>query len=497
MFMIFAFIGFPKVVEGKEAQIYYGERLEGISYVKIKGAEEFHKNTIIQRRSSNGSPVYCLEAFKTSEENYDYTLSSDFNEIKKYFGEDKILRAIAIAYYGYGYKDHQDPKWYSVTQIHIWRTLDPNNTFAWTTHLGGSITSPFAEEEAELNRLVERHFKKPSFFGKEIVEVKGHKIVEEDTNKVLEDYEVEWGTLSAKVEGNNLVINPKGIGQHLVKLKRKLNPNLGKTVYFLDSTHQKLMTRGNYIEETEYLRVEYLNTSLTIIKKDIDTKDIKGQGKASLTGAVYQIKKDGKVYDEVTIGEDSSVKLIDLPFGKYEIKEIASGNGYLLNNEVYEVEISPDNLDQELVVYNKVIENEIEITKYYGDDISKEKEAGISFKIYDLEGNFIKEVTTDDKGKALFTLTFGKYKIIQVNTLEGYYLSEEIELEVYKEGEELKLEIINLKIPTEKAPANKGKIKERKTNENTSTLAIKIPNAGIGKTIYYENYIYKKEEDNI
>ena len=110
----------------------------------------------------------------------------------------------------------------------------------------------------------------------------------------------------------------------------------------------------------------------------------------------------------------------NLDYGIYYIKEKEAGVGYLENNETYKIEFTPDNTKVELLIKNKVIENELVIQKYYGDGITMEEEANIIFEIYDSNNNLVEEITTNEDGIAKITLPYGHYKIVQKNTTDGY-----------------------------------------------------------------------------
>ena len=54
-------------------------------------------------------------------------------------------------------------------------------------------------------------------------------------------------------------------------------------------------------------------------------------------------------------------KTTNLPYGTYYLKEAKTGEGYNLNENIYEVTISIDNPKPQVDFYNKVIEKKITI----------------------------------------------------------------------------------------------------------------------------------------
>ena len=82
------------------------------------------------------------------------------------------------------------------------------------------------------------------------------------------------------------------------------------------------------------------------------------QGEATLRGAVYGIYK-----------EDGIVKSDYLPsLGKFYLQELKPSTGYNLNNEKYYFDITLENLNPEIQVYEKVIKNKFVFTKVYANN---------------------------------------------------------------------------------------------------------------------------------
>ncbi len=439
-------------------QIYHAEKLEGITYVKI-GGQTVHRYAYVQRRVSDNAIVYCIDAFKISKVNYDYFITYDKSEVHKRISPEKLDLIETIAYYGYGYGNHQDLKWYSITQLMIWKALEPHNTFEWTDSYGGQIIYPFESERKELQALVNNHYKKP-YLTESLQKISiADETIITDHSGVLKKYEIKSSNIEARIEGNNLIINSKVAGDYEIKIKRKLENNKGPTLYFLDPVHQSLMTVGNYRQNEEKINIKLLKGSIRILKRDADTKGKSPRGSASLVGAKYQIINDGdSVVDTLEIDESLEAFIDNLPLGKYFIKEISSGNGYLLDETVYTVEITESNADQEITSYNKVIENKIEINKYYGNSDEYDFEANIKFNLYDSLGNLIEELITDEKGQIRTTLPFGYYKFVQQNTTEGYYKVEDLTIEVVESGLKQVFDLLDVKIPNASSFVNKAEL---------------------------------------
>src|SRR5699024_12139297 len=84
--------------------------------------------------------------------------------------------------------------------------------------------------------------------------------------------------------------------------------------------------------------------------------------------------------------EDGSFSFTDVPYGIWQIKEISTVEGYVLSDEIFEVQIDEDGQVIELGnIENKPITGELEITKKDIADGKLLPNAG--FRIKDEDGN--------------------------------------------------------------------------------------------------------------
>ena len=151
-----------------------------------------------------------------------------------------------------------------------------------------------------------------------------------------------------------------------------------------------------------------------------------------------------KIKDLVIKNNQSIIKNIN--FGKYYLKETTPGIGYLLNDKIYEINITEKNTHQEIIVENKVIEKKITIEKKYGDNYILKNEKNISFDIYNYLDEKINTITTNEEGIAEITLPYGEYKIVQINSTEGYQKIDPITIKIDNTENE-KIELKDMKIP--------------------------------------------------
>ena len=150
--------------------------------------------------------------------------------------------------------------------------------------------------------------------------------------------------------------------------------------------------------------------------------------------------------------EDGSFSFENIPYGVWLVREIAAPEGYVLSDEIFTVQISENGAVIELGnLENKPITGELELTK---KDISDGKLLpGAGFRIKDADGNVVAEGYTDENGIAKFTLRYGKYTYEEFDAPEGYRIdTTPHEFEITEDGQIVKAEMTNEKIPTPDVP---------------------------------------------
>ena len=237
-------------------------------------------------------------------------------------------------------------------------------------------------------------------------------------------------------------------GNYTIELIKE-EKNYNQPILFYQSTNsQALMKTGDIQTKQEELYLNVIHTEVEIKKIDKDTQSIKPSGEGILTGAIYGLyNENNEQIATITIGEDSTGKIENIPFGKYYIQEIKAPTGYQLDKEKHEIEIGKENPMINITLEDEIIKKEITIYKTY-DENNKIPEANISFSIYDKNNNKVATIITDENGKASITLPYGEYKIIQENTTEGYHKVEDISLSITNlEDEIITLTDYKIKVP--------------------------------------------------
>ena len=366
------------------------------------------------RYSFGGKTAYCLEIGKRIE-SLNYIVYDSFDNIN--INADDLEYIKLVAYYGYDYPGHQTDNFYMATQAIIWTRLIRTN-IKWTYSFNPDSFVFIEREKEEIYDLYRKHFKKPSFDGDVIDVVLGEENIIIDDNDVLSMYKVQ--NKGVTISGNKLIIGKDYDGEDIVLKRDKYTNN--SFLLYTSLNSQKMMSAGGIDIPSSEVKVNLLEGSINIDKLDSDTNSDVPMGEASLVGSVYGLyDSDNNLVDKFIIG--SKEEISHLRVGKYYIKEISAGGGYLLDDNVYEVLITNDNLHINLTLYDKVIERRVDIFKVF--DTSETGimigEEGISFEIYDKNNKLVNTIITDSDGYASITLPYGSYTFHQVNSSYGYY----------------------------------------------------------------------------
>ena len=454
--------------------------IKGDYILKVKGSTRKYQQMTVITRNSDGQFVYCIEPGTPVAQGVIYP-GQDFDQ--SYVANmttEQWRRISLLAYYGYGYGDHTDIKWYTVTQFLIWQTVPHGYDIYFTDTLNGNRITKYTDEMNELNRLVEEHYKAPSFTSSNIEMNIGDDLELNDTNGVLHNFEVANETgVNATIENNTLKITATKVGDGSVTItKRDKNYSHPAIVYFHPSG-QDLMMRGSYDPVDVNIKITVVGGKVSVKKIDMDTQLGIAQGDATLDGAIYGIyNMEGERVGEVVSKGGEYVMSDYLPsLGTFYLQEEKASVGYELNETKYYFEITKDNLYPEVDVSEKVIERDLKIFKVYASDETGflTGEPNVTFDIYlKSSGEKVTSITTDESGYATATLPYGTYTIKQVTSTQDHEFVEDFEITVNENADN----------PIYKLLANaeiKAKLKVIKVDAETGNV---IPAAGIKFKIF-------------
>lgn len=478
------FISITGVYASNYDDAFYGaEKVKNIYIKKVSKTKTQAKQIQFIRKKSDNGIGYCTEPFKVMKYNETYNSYTD-NQYKHLgISENDWEKISKIAYYGYGYKKHTEEKWYAITQIMIWRVIEPNAEFYFTDKLDGEKITTYDKEIQEINKLVDSHNKVPSFSFDDLVFSANSTNILIDSGKVLEDYKIvsKSDNIEASISSNKLTITTHEESNSFIKLERKTNYDR-PSIVFIDNEKQNIMTPGKITKIEVTLKINVKTGKIKINKLDADSNKKSPSGEGILIGSTYNIyDSNNKVVDTLVIDNNYEATSINLPFGEYTIREIKSMDGYKLDTKEYTVILDKNNLYKELNLKNEVYKGRVEIYKYYDKNLEK----GVSFEIYNKKGDIIKTVTTDENGKIDITLPYGTYLFHQLNSIKNYKCVDDFKIVIDKNTKVKKLELYDEKFS--------AKLIIKKKDSKTDDL---ILNAAIFKIYDILENKYVKVDDN-
>ena len=416
--------------------------ISGDYILKVKGSTRKYQQMTVITRNSDGSFVYCIEPGTPVSDGAVYP-GQDFDQ--SYVGQmtqEQWRRITLLAYYGYGYGNHTDIHWYTVTQYLIWQTVPHGYDIYFTDTLNGNRITKYTNEINELNRLVEEHNISPNITNDTIDMVIGDTVELTDSNNVLNKFEVvDTDNVSASISGNTLSITANDVGDGSVTISKRDKNYSHPAIIYYHSTSQDLMMRGAYDPIDVNLKIEIVGGKVSVKKVDMDTGLGIAQGDATLDGAVYGIYDlEGNRVGEVISKGGEYVTSDYLPsLGTFFLKEEKSSTGYELNETKYFFNITKDDLYPEVDVTEKVIERDLKIFKVYASDETGflTGEPNVTFDIYlKSTGEKVTSITTDENGYATATLPYGTYTVRQVSSTEDHEMVEDFEIVVNEYSED-------------------------------------------------------------
>ena len=406
------------------------------------GTIHYQQLTMIARKSDNQF-VYCIEPGTPLDPNETYTGQDYDQSYVTKMTPEQWRRIQLLAYYGYGYSDsevnHDDIKWYSVTQFMIWKTVPHGMDIYFTDTLNGNKITRYTSEMEEMERLVANHQKLPYFGSNSFDMVVGNTLKLTDSNGILSTYAVSDNSLvSTSKSGNDLYITAKGVGDTSLNLTKRDLKYSHPTIVYVKPNTQDLVQVGSYDPVDTTINLHIVGGKIAINKVDYDTGLSEPRGMATLEGAIYGVYlEDGTYVTQMVTDKNGYAQSDYLPsLGRFYVQEISPSKGYELDTNKYYFDLTNENLDPVLPVQEKVIEREYQITKVVATDKTQimTPEPNVQFGIYDHNNKLVKTLTTDAEGKITFTLPYGKYTLRQLTTPTGFEKIKDFNFEITESG---------------------------------------------------------------
>ena len=451
-------------VYAKTNSFYEGEYVRDIYMVRYdrSTSTKYYQKARFYRKVGDSSAAYCLEPFKVfqgSNSTYEGV------EEQNIYDKDTWQRITDLVAFGYLYKDHTDAKWYAITQMMIWETVDKNNSFYFTDTLNGNKVDILNNERNEIERLIRDSKRKPSFTNNTYRSLTDKKISITDTTGVLPNFTTGLDS-DTTLTGNTFTIKKKESKCYTQKFYSNYGLNRQLALFYNNETSQKIVSLGDSKALKMAVNFCFHELQLNLTKVDKDTKKFTGQGEASLQGTIFTLynEKMEKITD-ITFNDEGKATIVGkgedskIDFGTYYLQESKAGIGYQKDDTLYKIVFDENHTSIDMTLENEVIRGKVILEKSYGDKNLMKSEAGVVFEIYNKDKKLVDTITTDENGLAVIELPYGHYTIKQKTTTEGYSKIEPFEIFIdkikdykykiydYKEEKPKKKEIIVVDVP--------------------------------------------------
>ncbi|HFJ9319376.1 TPA: SpaA isopeptide-forming pilin-related protein [Bacillus tropicus] len=263
-----------------------------------------------------------------------------------------------------------------------------------------------------------------------------------ESGKVLEGAEFKLKNEAGQVVGETKTTNKDGVVkfENLVPGKYTLEETKAPEGYKAVEVTVEVNVLANEVVKQEVMN-EKLTGQFEIVKVDANDKT------KLLSGAEFEVYKDGKKVAELKTDESGKVMSPKLPLGEYTVKETKAPEGYKLSNKEWKVTIQNENEIVKLEAENEKILGSLQIIKTDDKDQTK-RLAGAEFTLKDVKGNVVKEgITTDKSGTVKVDgLVPGEYTLEETKAPEGYELTKQV-IHVTVDGEK----IVDVKVANSKS----------------------------------------------
>lgn len=392
-----------------------------ICYASTEPNVEKISNTRIHLKTNNINEIRNMY-YITDKDNIFYSIELNnqyygfsYDEYNYYGGMNNLSEELKnriglIAYYGYGYQNRTDIKWYAITQFMIWSELvKEEKGEIYFIDQNDNKTDIYQNEMEEILKDIADYYILPSFLEpnnrKSQYDLKlNEKLIFEDKNNVLSKYKIEHsGEISYKIENNKVIITPLAPNYVSLSFRQKASDAEYLKLYY--NSNHKLINRG-----------EIVRPGLSIIL-NVAPPNIKIKGtfanKLSIEDNLYDIyfANGNEFYKNISLKPDGISEEIRIMPGSYYLVQTKASYGYKLNSKKIEFIVSKD--DKIIEINNELETKHVIIEKLIIDKEKIKPASNTKLKIYNESNELFKELTTNNEGKGYIDLPYGIYNIIE------------------------------------------------------------------------------------
>lgn len=447
-------------IKGVSAESFYEDNwISGVYANLIDG--EFSKPQLMRfiRRKSDNKASYCITPRVLLYEDETYNMTSNIN-----LTNNQKKRIERLAYFGYGYKNHTSDEWYAITQFMIWKTVEPNMDIFFTDTKGGNRINRFTNEINELNSLVNEVDDIPNIPSINILPNSNKQV--EDSNHIINRYKLTVPNgIEVNMNNDTLDIKSQNKGMFTLQFDLSYDRFNSNPYYYSASRGQKILVPGKLTSINYQVDINVISSKINLSKQDSNTNEL-------LEGAVYDLYDNNYNYiDTVTTDKSGQASFSNLLYGTYYLLETKAPIGYQIDNSFHEVTLNYDY--HNITLSNDKISATLILHKFISDKFMFIPEKNVEYEVYDMDDNLVSELVTDSYGITSIVLTYGKYKIHQKTSKEGYQKVDDFYIEVL-DSDDIVYYIKDDKIVEEdpKEPEKEEKQEEPKKEETKEIVEV-------------------------
>lgn len=316
---------------------------------KIERVGKLDNGAYITMMAMDGTLVYCLDPTILADLGDGFTIDYD-----AFSWETKDL-IWKYTYYGYGYNQHQDTRWYAATQMCIWHLL---GFYVDAYTMDGGLWD-LSWEMSEIRELALSSGQIPSFHGQTFELNFQEPFTITDTQSALNRYAISSGSGVELIKsGNTLTMTIQDINY-----QREFSFSYGGynscLVYVKPGSQSVISVSRNEPGASFNFRIKLLTGDLIVHKWD----EFSNKAPA---GQQFQLFYDTLMQQPVLIGgksvfetnKEGMLKILEtLPPGNYILKESKSTQQFVENPTEYPITIeAKKTTEQEVINYYRNVE---------------------------------------------------------------------------------------------------------------------------------------------
>lgn len=146
------------------------------------------------------------------------------------------------------------------------------------------------------------------------------------------------------------------------------------------------------------------------------------------------IYEKGKEIGQYNLGKEGKLTVDSIPMGKFELEEVATLEGLVLDTTKHEVEFKQEDTKTKVYTNEEKLVNDTTVVEFSKTDITGDKElVGATLTVIDSKGNIIDKWVSGEK----------THKIEGLKTGDTYTLKEEIQVDSYVKATDIKFTVEN------------------------------------------------------